>query len=152
MLALLGGSFAHAIQTGLVSFMVSVRKVEASDSESSIDKLLELRDVPACGAQRANNLALAFLGLGLGHDLFKSNVGAAEFRAGSGYFGIREGHDVVDEDEGEICGQYQSRMKIVRGEKADGRCGVRLLATNARNESGHRVACGAVIQQRDETA
>jgi hypothetical protein len=93
MLALLGGSFAHTIQTGLVSFMVSVRKVEASNSESSIDELFELRDVPACGAQRANNLALAFLGLGLGHDLFKRNVGAAEFRAGCGYFGVGEGHD-----------------------------------------------------------
>ncbi len=93
MLALVGGSFTHAIQAGLVSFMVSVRKVEASDSESSIDKLLKLRNVPACGAQRANNLALTFLSLGLGHDLFKRNVGAAEFRVGSSYFGLRKGHD-----------------------------------------------------------
>jgi hypothetical protein len=95
MSSLVGGRFPHSIQTGLVSFMISVRKVEACDSESSIDQLLELRNVPARGAQRAHDLALAFLSLGLGHDLFERNVGAAEFRAGSSHFGLREGHGTV---------------------------------------------------------
>ena len=92
MLALVGSSFPHPIQTSLVSFMISVRKVEARNSESSIHQIFELRNIPACGAQRAHDLALAFLSLRLGHDLFQRNVGAAKFRARSSYFGIRERH------------------------------------------------------------
>jgi hypothetical protein len=93
-LALVGGSFTHTIETSLVSLMISVRKVEARDTESSVNEFFELRHLPACGPKSANDLGLAFLRLGLGHDLFEGNVGAAEFRARGTYFGLREGHSV----------------------------------------------------------
>jgi hypothetical protein len=77
--------------------MISVREVKTGNSESSVNELFELRNLPACRAQSADNLALAFFGLRLGHYLLERNVGAAEFRAGSSHSGAGE-HVGFDEE------------------------------------------------------
>jgi hypothetical protein len=48
MFARLGDSFTQAIQASLVTFVVSVGEVEASDTESRLGELLQLGDFPTC--------------------------------------------------------------------------------------------------------
>ena len=58
MLARVFDGLTETIQASLVSFMITMRKVETSHTKTSVDKFLELWDLPARRAKRTNNLRL----------------------------------------------------------------------------------------------
>ena len=80
------------IQAGLVSFMVTMRKVETSNAKSSIDELLQLSDFPTGGAEGTHNLGLTLGRVGLAQNRVQGNVGSTKFGSRRSNVGLAKRH------------------------------------------------------------
>jgi hypothetical protein len=80
----IGGGLTKAIKAGLVSLVVTVRKVESGYAQARSNELLELVrtfDVPTSGAQSTDDFGLALGKISRGNDLLESDVGSTKFGA-----------------------------------------------------------------------
>jgi hypothetical protein len=58
-LGLVGGGFTEAIETGQMSLVIAMGKVEAGNVHTGINESLQLVDIPTGGSKRTHHLALA---------------------------------------------------------------------------------------------
>jgi hypothetical protein len=91
-LVLVLGRRTETIQTSLMSFMITVRKVEARDGQTGINQLLEHGHFPTRGSERADNFGLTQRHVGGAQNGFERNVASAEFRAGTSNVGVANRH------------------------------------------------------------
>ena len=87
MLLLVGGSFTQTIKAGLVSFMVTMTKVESCNRQTLVDQVLKGWNIPTGRSQGTNNLRLTVRRIGLSQDRFKGDVGSTKFWSAD--FGLR---------------------------------------------------------------
>ena len=77
--ALVAGGLAKTVKAGLVSLVISVGEVEASDGHAGIDELFQGGDIPAGRTESADNLGMAVLDLGGGRDGVEGDVATTKF-------------------------------------------------------------------------
>ena len=78
MLLLVSSRGAKAIKGGLVTSVISVRKVKSSHGEAGIHKFFQFVHVPASRSQRTDDFRLAHGFFPVGHDHLQTDVGAAK--------------------------------------------------------------------------
>lgn len=78
MLSLILGGRTDTFQASLVAFMITMRKVETSNTHSSINQLFQLGNIPTRRAHCTNDFGLSRFQIGFGQNLGESNVRAAK--------------------------------------------------------------------------
>lgn len=109
MLVLVLGGLAQAPKTSEMSFMVTVRKIEAGDAHTSLNEFLQLGNLPASRTHGTNDFGLPTqlcFQKDAASDLVQRNVGSTE----RGALGSFRRHDK------EKIGTYNEMLKGEPGE------------------------------------
>jgi hypothetical protein len=78
--ALVLAGLSKTVQAGQVTFMVTVREIETSDTHSCFNQDLKLRHLPACRPKGADDLGASFRDIGGCCNLVQGYVGSTKFR------------------------------------------------------------------------
>lgn len=87
---------AEPIEAGLVSLVISVRKVEARHGKARVHELFEHGHFPTRRSERANDLGLPQRHIRLAQNGVERDVGAAEFRARTARAHAADWHPAAD--------------------------------------------------------
>ena len=82
------GRLPQPVQARLVPRVIAVREVEARHVHAALDQLLELRHLPACRTERAEDFGPAIAGGALAFDGVQGDVAAGQ----QGYVARRADH------------------------------------------------------------